>query len=81
MTEIPTKIFAKASDCGLRCVSSDDEGFHRIEPATDPKTWCLECRQGRWVLSTNGVPQIHFHYDEVLKFLDRFAHCTNIAMP
>lgn len=70
--EVPTKIFSKASAYGLRCIPSE-RGNHRIEPATEPTIWHLECLQGRWVLKTHGVPQIHFQYDEVLKFLDRFA--------
>jgi len=78
MAEIPTKIFEKASAYGLRCVSSE-RGEHRIEPTTEPKNWHLECLQGRWVLSTNGVPQIHFQYEEVLKFLDRFASQRQIC--
>ena len=71
-TGTPTKIFSKASAYGLKCIASE-VGNHRIEPATGPETWYLECLQGRWVLMTHGVPQIHFQYEEVLKFLDRFA--------
>jgi len=70
--EIPKKIFSKASACGLSCIPSES-GNHRIEPATESKTWHLECLQGRWVLKINGVSQIHFQYAEVLKFLDRFV--------
>lgn len=70
--ETPTKIFGKASAYGLQCVPSK-QGNHRIEPDTEPKNWHLECLQGRWVLVSHGVPQIHFQYEEVLKFLDRFA--------
>jgi hypothetical protein len=72
MTGIPKKLFDKASDYGLRCIASAT-GNHRIEPATETETWHLEYLQGRWVLVSRGVPQIHFRYDEVLKFLDRFA--------
>jgi len=72
MTGIPTKLFEKASAYGLRCIPSE-VGNHRIEPVTGPETWYLECLQGRWILTSHGVPQIHFQYEEVLKFLDRFA--------
>jgi hypothetical protein len=68
----PTKIFSKASAYGLKCIASE-VGNHRIEPATEPETWHLEYLHGRWVLASYGVPQIHFRYEEVLKFLDRFA--------
>ncbi len=68
----PTKTFSKASAYGLKCIPSE-QGNHRIEPATESETWYLECLKGRWVLTSHGVPQIHFQYEEVLKFLDRFA--------
>jgi hypothetical protein len=80
MAAIPTKIFDKASAYGLNCISSE-RGEHRIEPAAGPKNWQLECIQGRWVLSTSGVPQIHLQYEEVMKFLDRFASPKKMCKP
>ena len=70
--EFQQNFLKKASAYGLRCIPSE-VGNHRIEPVTGPETWYLECLQGRWILTSHGVPQIHFQYEEVLKFLDRFA--------
>jgi len=72
MANIPKKLFNKATECGLICGSSA-QGDHRIEPPGDQADWCLSYCKGRWVLTSRGVPQMHFQYDEVMKFLDRFS--------
>lgn len=73
MMDTPQKLFDKATEYGLLCCSSD-QGEHRIRPKDDQARWCLTYAKGRWVLSSNGVPQMHFRYEEVMKFLERFSH-------
>jgi hypothetical protein len=68
---IPKQLFEKASDGGLRCFSSS-QGNHYIKPASDAVDWYLTYQKGVWVLMVKETPQIRFHYEEVMKFLDRF---------
>ena len=75
MTNIPQKLFDKAVTCGLVCYSSE-QGEHRIQPEDGNARWCLTYAKGRWVLISNGIPQMHFQYEEVMKFLDRFSQQT-----
>jgi len=76
MTDIPQRLFEKAQTYGLECIA-DANGNHRIKPAIAPH-WELACHKGRWVLTINGVPQMHFQYDDVFKFLDRVAHPASV---
>lgn len=71
MVNVPQKLFAKATSCGLRCTASE-KGRHRIEPYDEPSPWCLAYEKGNWVLIVGELPQIRFRYDEVVKFLERF---------
>lgn len=48
-------------------------GVAQVDGPPIPLGTNLEYLQGYWVLTSHGVPQIHFRYEEVLKFLDRFA--------
>jgi hypothetical protein len=71
-TTIPQQIFEKATACGLKCISSET-GEHQVHPDDDQVTWYLVCRKGTWILMVNDTPQMNMRYEEVLKFLDRFA--------
>ncbi|HIK45439.1 MAG TPA: hypothetical protein IGR64_11225 [Leptolyngbyaceae cyanobacterium M65_K2018_010] len=70
MLGTPQKLFQRASALGLEC--SSDRQQHLIRPGDPTEPWYLTYLKGHWVLFVNGIPQIHFNYGEVMKFLDRF---------
>ena len=72
MIEVPTQLFNKAAQCGFICIPSAT-GAHRIQSTYADADWCLVCHQEVWVLTVKGFPQIRFRYEEVLRFLERFA--------
>jgi hypothetical protein len=65
----PQKLFDRAAALGFECIT--DQRQHLIRPAS--AGWHLVYRKGHWVLVVNDTPQMHFGYDEVMAFLDRFA--------
>jgi hypothetical protein len=70
MLGIPDKLFQRASALGFECFS--DQKQHLIRPGNPSEPWHLTYLKGHWILIVNGIPQIHFNYSEVMKFLDRF---------
>lgn len=75
MLEIPKLLFEKATAWGFVCIPSD-LGEHCIKPRTEVADWHLTYRKGRWVLTVHGVPQMHFQYEDVIKFLERCAQTS-----
>lgn len=68
MLRIPEQLLQRALALGFECCS--DRQRHVIRPRQS--SWYLCYGKGRWVLFVSDTPQIHFSYDEVMKFLDRF---------
>ncbi|PSR16955.1 hypothetical protein C8255_15130 [filamentous cyanobacterium CCP3] len=70
MLGIPQKLFDRASSLGFECTTDDQQHLIRSVEAG----WHLVYDKGHWVLVVNGIPQMRFGYDDVMAFLDRFAH-------
>ncbi len=80
MQGIPQKLLEQATRLGFECITEGQQ--HLIRPTTAKDVspgrigsagWYLVYRKGHWVLVVNNTPQMHFSYDEVLTFLDRFT--------
>lgn len=67
--QAPTKLFRHATALGFCCKTRHNQ--HYITPAQPSPRWELVCRDGRWILQINGLPQMRMSYEEVQQFLER----------
>lgn len=58
-----------------------EQGGHYIRSPEGTRSWYLYQQDDRWVLYVRDVPQIVFHPDEVLKFLEKQTSLGNPLSP